>query len=483
METTNATTTSFWRRPAVLLGVVLLVAAITFVIIALLMNISQRQHEGSTTFTKVVELDETTVDPAVWGQNFPAQYESYLKTSEFTSSAHSGHLVPHAVPGDPRTEIPSSKLEEDPRLKDMWAGYPFSVDYRHARGHAHMTVDQQYTLRNTEFKQPGTCANCHASMPTLYAELGEGDQMAGFLKMGTMPLDEVLNISDSPIACIDCHNPATMELRVTRPAFITGIAAVKALEGVQNYDVNRDATRQEMRSYVCAQCHVEYYFDGEDKVLTFPWTKGLDLDQIWEYYQEDGHIDFTHATTGATITKAQHPEFEIWSQGVHAKNGVSCVDCHMNYERQGATKVTNHQATTPMKDVNASCGTCHSTGDGVLEARVSTIQDRFINSRDRSFDALVALIRDLEKAQANGTPADRIDLAREYQDKASFYIDFVYSENSYGFHAPDYIQRLLSQALDSARKGQLALQGATVAELEPSAVTIANEEAAAGGHK
>jgi nitrite reductase (cytochrome c-552) len=473
------------RKRSLLLGSVVVLAGIaSFAIAALLVTIFQHQQESALTWSKVVELDETTFDPAVWGQNFPSQYQAYLRTAEFTQSAHGGVLVPHSAAGDPRTEVPSSKLEEDPRLVRMWDGYPFSVDYRHARGHAFMTIDQQFTLRNTEFNQPGTCLNCHASTLGIMNKLGNGDQQAGFEAMGTVPLKELINDAEHPVACIDCHDPATMALRISRPAFKAGIAELKASEGIENYDVNRDATRQEMRSYVCAQCHVEYYFAGENKVLTFPWDNGLDVDSIFEYYKEIGHVDWTHAGTGAKVLKAQHPEFEIWSNGVHAANGVSCTDCHMNYVREGAAKVTNHHVTTPMADVNASCGTCHTTGDGVLEARVTTIQDRFIESRDRALDGLVALIDDLTAAQDNGTPEASLELAREYQNKASFYIDIVYSENSYGFHAPDYTQRILSQALDAARKGQLALQGATAEQLEPSEVTQRNLERSlrAGGN-
>lgn len=434
----NAKPKSRFMGRGTLLAVILIGAfALTFVVVALLMNIADKKAEGQNTFVQVAEITEDTVDPAVWGENFPEQYESYLATEEFTPANHGGVMVPHDVEGDPRTEVKSSKIEEDPRLVTMWDGYAFAVDYRHARGHSYMTLDQMWTLRNTEFDQPGTCANCHASMPAVYKEIGDGDTERGFELMGTMPLGDVLDITEHPVSCIDCHDPSTMELRITRPAFEKGIAALKKNEGIDDYDVNRDATRQEMRSFVCGQCHVEYYFSGEDKVLTFPWANGLDIDEIWEYYQEDGHIDWEHGTTGAQVLKAQHPEFDIWAQGVHADNGVSCADCHMNYERVGAMKVTNHQITTPMKDLNASCGTCHSDTD-VLKDRITTIQDRFIESRDRAMDALTALITDIEKAQKDGTPKEQIKLAQEYQNKASFYADYVYSENSYGFHAPDY---------------------------------------------
>ena len=467
------------RRRLVLIAVLLAAILGTVIIIALLVNIFQRQQESTHAYTQVVEIDETVVDPAVWGQNFPAQYEAYTKTAEFTQGFQGGTMEAHDVEGDPRTEVTTSKLEEDPRLTVMWAGYPFATDYRHARGHEWMTIDQQYTLRNLEFDQPGTCLNCHASMPAIYAELGDGDVDAGFHEMGSLTLDEALDMAEHPIACIDCHNPETMELQITRPAFERGIAALKASEGIEDYDVNRDATRQEMRSYVCAQCHTEYYFDGNNnKELVFPWANGLDLDDIWEYYQENGHVDYIHATTGAEILKAQHPEFDIWAQGVHAEMGVSCADCHMPYVREGGTKVTDHDITTPMGNMNAACGTCHDTGDGVLAARVQTIHDRFLESRDRAFDALVALIDDIEVALEDGTPQDQIDLARYYQNRSSFYLDYVYSENSYGFHAPDYEQRLISQSLDYARMGQLALRGVSAEELKASEVTTNNLNAA-----
>lgn len=465
-----------WYKQPLFLVIVLIAAfAATIVVTALLVDIFQKKAESAASPGQVVTLDETTYDPAVWGQNFPGQYEGYLRTSEFTPANHGGVMEEHNVEGDPRTEIKSSKLEEDPRLVTLWSGYPFAVDYRHARGHEYMTLDQMYTLRNTEFNQPGTCANCHASMPYVYDVLGDGDMEKGFELMGTMPLGDVLDISDHPVSCIDCHDPSDMSLTITRPAFEEGITALKAAEGIEDYDVHRDATRQEMRSYVCAQCHVEYYFAGEDKVLTFPWAEGLDIDDIWDYYMNVGHVDWEHDRTGAQVLKAQHPEFDIWAQSVHAANGVSCADCHMPYERVGSDKMTDHQITTPMKDLNGSCGTCHKGGTEVLEERIHTIQDRFIESRDRAMDAISDLIDDLEAAQEDGSvDKDSIALAQEFQNKASFYVDYVYSENSYGFHAPDYEQRILSQALDAARKGQLALTGMTRDQLEPSDITTTN---------
>jgi nitrite reductase (cytochrome c-552) len=297
---------------------------------------------------------------------------------------------------------------------------------------------------------------------------------AGFDAINAMPYVDATQLASHPVACIDCHDPDTMDLRITRPALIEGLAELKASQGVADYDVNRDATNQEMRSFVCAQCHVEYYFAGEGKTLTFPWAKGTDIDDVYQYYTEIGFTDFSHALTEAPIVKAQHPEFEAWSAGVHAANGVTCADCHMNYQRQGAEKVSNHTVTTPMDDVNGTCGVCHTASEQVMRDQVTTIQNRYLVSRDRALDAVTQLIAAIELAKTDGTPAGQIEAALQYQRQANFYADYGYSENSYGFHAPDYFQRIFAQAIDAARQGQLVLVGVDPASLEASQVAQAN---------
>ncbi|MGH7359264.1 MAG: ammonia-forming cytochrome c nitrite reductase subunit c552, partial [Candidatus Rokuibacteriota bacterium] len=188
--------------------------------------------------------------------------------------------------------------------------------------------------------------------------------------------DKGMRLVEHPVACLDCHDPKTMAPRVTRPAFIAGIRALKAKDGVRDYDPNRDATRQEMRSFVCGQCHVEYYFRGPNKVVTYPWASGLRVEEIEQYYDREGFTDWVHAETGNKVLKAQHPEFEVWSQGVHARAGVACADCHMPYERVGAAKVSDHGVRSPLLNVNRACQSCHAVPEDELRARVLTIQDR-----------------------------------------------------------------------------------------------------------
>jgi nitrite reductase (cytochrome c-552) len=270
---------------------------------------------------------------------------------------------------DPRSVVAQSRLVEDPRLKIMWAGYAFAQDFREERGHAHMLSDQTFTERQQVTKQPGTCMNCHASVYTTYKQLGGGDIFKGFEALNHMPYFDARKLVTHPVACIDCHDPATMQLRVTRPAFIEGIRAARAAAGVQNFDANTQATRQEMRAYVCGQCHVEYYFKGPEKRLVYPWLKGLKVDDIMAYYEEQKHVDWTHADTGAGVLKAQHPEFEMYNQGIHARSGVSCADCHMPYTRVGGLKISDHHVRSPLLNINHACQTCHRWPEDELRAR------------------------------------------------------------------------------------------------------------------
>ena len=458
MSSSNESST---RRTTVRFLLAVFVAAFAAVAaLALLMNIFERKQEAKNPFFRVVELTDDTTDPAIWGKNFPMQYDDYLRTVDQVRTRYGGsEALPRSpTDADPRSVVAQSKIEEDPRLKKMWAGYAFSRDFREERGHAYMLTDQQFTERQIAAKQPGTCLNCHASTYVAMKKAGDGDLMKGFDKLNQMPYAEAAQHVDHPVACIDCHDSQTMALRVTRPAFMEGIAAYKASQGVAGYDVNRDATRQEMRAYVCAQCHVEYHFKGPEKRLTYPWMNGVKVEEVMAYYDEIGFKDWSHADTGAPALKAQHPEFELWSQGIHARSGVACADCHMPYKREGAHKISDHHVQSPLLNVNRACQTCHKWSEDELKHRVETIQERTFKLRNVAIDALMDLIDDIAAAKAAGATDDDLQTARDYQRKAQFYFDFVEAENSTGFHAPEEAARILGESIDFSRKGQNALR-------------------------
>jgi nitrite reductase (cytochrome c-552) len=410
---------------------------------------------------KPAEITAQTEDPAVWGQTYPLEYETYLKTVDQVRTKYGGSEALPRTPdqADPRSVVAQEKIEQDPRLKRMWAGYAFSIDFREERGHAYMLEDQTFTKRQAVVTQPGSCMQCHASVWLPYQKLGNGDPMEGFKKMNAMHYSDARKLVSHSVACIDCHDPGTMALRVTRPGFMIGMRALKASQGVKDYDVNRDASQKEMRAFVCGQCHVEYYFKGADKQLTYPWSNGLKVDAIMDYYDKAGFKDWVHKTTGAPALKAQHPEFETWNQGIHGRSGVTCVDCHMPEITYKGEKITDHQVNSPLLKIEASCTRCHAdVKPAELKARVETEQDRFFALRNTAMDALMALISDLEKAQGAGKSEPQLDAARYLQRRAQFYLDFVEAENSTGFHAPQESLRVLGQSIDYARQGQLVLR-------------------------
>ena len=436
-------------------------AAVTLGVTLILTSVFERQQEARNPFYRVVELTDTTVDPAVWGKNFPLQYDDYRGTVDQVRTRYGGsEAMPHTpTQADPRSVVAQSRLEEDPRLREFWAGYAFSHDFREERGHAYSLEDQVFTGRQTVTAQPGTCLHCHASMYVAYKRAGNGDLIKGFEALNPLPYAEALRRigTPHPVACIDCHNPATMELRISRPGFIEGMRALRATQGVPNFDVNRSATRQEMRTYVCAQCHVEYYFQGPGKRLTYPWAKGLNADSILAYYEENGHKDWTHAISGAPVLKAQHPEFEMFSQGIHGRSGVACADCHMPYKREGAMKISDHHVRSPLLNINKSCQTCHHTTEEELRNRVHTIQDRTFELRNIAIDAVLDLTRAIA-AQRADSANPRVRQAQNYQRKAQFLTDFVEAENSMGFHADQEAARILGKAINYARLGEAALR-------------------------
>ena len=421
-----------------------------------------------------------------------------------------------------------------------------------------MLQDQESTKRNipAEAKQSGNCLHCHGSIMPLYRKLGrqalpngsDAEQVQkGLALVSDMSYwDAHKALAETtggahPVSCVDCHDPGTMELRVTRPAFINGIQAfansnapAPHLPSIERwrkgdrkapYNPNVDGTRQEMRSFVCGQCHVEYYC-GKGMTLFFPWNEGLKVEQIEHYYdglQVNGHRfkDWVHAETGIEVLKAQHPEFELWSQGIHAKSGVACADCHMPYKREGAMKVSEHWVRSPLLTVNRSCQPCHPYPDEEIKSRVEAIQDRHFALLSRAGTAAVSMLdaigavrkpyddknREAASAKAGDTlakdpayaalPQDqqetrlqaeikanlqtlwvamvekdpKLKELGELQRSAQWRLDFVAAENSMGFHAPQELARILGESIDLSRQAQVKavlMLGGKVSESLPT---------------
>jgi nitrite reductase (cytochrome c-552) len=476
------------RTFALLAALALTFAFVGFAAAALLTNIFQRKQEAKNPYLRLVDVTEETTDPVPWGMNWPRELDGYRRTAEVSRTRYGGSET-----------LPEEKIGRDPWLKRLFAGYAFSIDYRDRRGHAHMLFDQENTKRVTERPQPGNCLHCHASVLPTYKRLGGGDVMKGFALVAKMPyqaahaevvktgsFDPTAGAAEAkmvhhegahPVSCVDCHDPKLMQLRVTRPGFILGIQALassaaptphlpsierwRKTDRARPYDPNADASRQEMRSFVCGQCHVEYYC-GPKTTLFFPWNQGLKVEQIESTYDNykfpDGHrfYDWQHAETGAEVLKAQHPEFEMWSQGIHARSGVACADCHMPYKREGAMKVSDHWVRSPLVNVSGACQTCHPYEEAEIQARVETIQERTHALLERAASAATDMLDAIAAAKRGGASAERLASALALQRRAQWRIDFVAAENSMGFHAPAEAARILAESIDFSRQAQLA---------------------------
>lgn len=245
---------------------------------------------------------------------------------------------------------------------------------------------------------------------------------------------------------------------------LPSIARWRRGDRARPYDPNVDASRQEMRSFVCGQCHVEYYC-GNKMTLKFPWKNGLrmqDEERTWDETKlPDGSpfYDYEHGETKAKVYKAQHPEFELWSQGIHARSGVSCSDCHMPYERVGAMKVSNHHVRSPLENLNSACQNCHRQSETDLRERIATIQSRNQELIDTAAVAMMDMLDAILEAKAAG--ADEASLAKMFdlQRKAMWRLDYINSENSHGFHADQEAARILAESIDYSRQAQaLALR-------------------------
>lgn len=465
------------------------VAAATILLVLLLQNIAQRKHEARQVVFPIVSLSETTIDPAEWGKNFPRQYDAYLRTADNERTRYGGsESLPVGPDGGTKA---AQKLDLNPRLRTIFAGYAFAIDYRERRGHAYMLADQRETERVTKKQQPGACLQCHASAVNAYREQGikqgapgkidapllspdgQAQLFKGFEAVCGMPYQDATALVSHPVACVDCHDPASMKLRVTRPGFLNGIRALARSDApvpqfpsitqwrkgsrTVDYDPNLDASRQEMRSMACGQCHVEYAFMGEHKLVTYPWANGLRIENEEKFYNDAKFSDWTHAITGAPVLKAQHPEFELWSQGIHARSGVSCADCHMPYTREGAVKISDHQVRSPMLNIARACQTCHPYSEEEISSRVAAIQDRTKGLLDRAEDATVALINAIKSAKESGATPEQLAPIFALQRKAQFRTDYINAENSMGFHAPQESARILGEAIDYARQGEIAV--------------------------
>ncbi len=417
-------------------GITILVIAATAIVVFLLgllaASIVERRVETTKRLTATKKIDRWEPRNEVWGENYPYEFESYLKTLDTTfKSKYAGSAF-------------RDYLKETPALVILWAGYGFSKEYNQARGHAYAVKDIRRILRTGGVENspmPATCWTCKGpDVPRLIHKLGgpKAFYEGKWIDKGA----EIIN----PIGCADCHDPETMDLTITRPAL------KEALErrGVKIENL----TRQQMRSLVCAQCHVEYYFKKPGNYLTFPWDRGLTADSMEAYYDSLDFADWTHKLSKAPMLKAQHPDYELYLTGVHARRGVSCADCHMPYKVVGGIKFTDHRVQSPLNNIANSCQVCHRESEEELRNTVEEIQDKVVEVRKIVENSLAKAHLEAEIAWKNGATQEDMKPILKLIRNAQWRWDWVAAANSSGFHSPVEALRILSSAIERAEKAR-----------------------------
>lgn len=403
---------------------------VVFLLGLLASSIIERRSESQLYFQMVSEIPEWEPRNEVWGENFPRQFQSYMRTAD--TNFHSKHG------GSAKIDY----LEKYPELVVMWAGYAFSRDYNQGRGHYYAVSDVHQTLRTVQ-PQPATCWTCKSTdVPRVMNQIGVAEfYKSTWAEMGP----EIVN----HIGCQDCHDPNTMNLRITRPALA---------EAFERQGKNiEDATHQEMRSLVCAQCHVEYYFKGEGKYLTFPWDNGFSAEDMESYYDSYEFTDWTHALSRTPMLKAQHPDYELYMTGVHADRGVSCADCHMPYKREGGLKFTDHHIGSPLDNISGSCQVCHQESEAKLLENVYDRQAKVSELRRITEKNLARVHIEAKIAWDNGAAEQEMAPVLTLIRHAQWRWDWVAAANGMGIHSTAEALRVLGTSIQKSNEARILL--------------------------
>lgn len=394
-------------------------------------------------------------DPGVWGKTYPLEYQSWLETKNPRPVGLSKYKK-----GWDEDKVIYDKLSEFPFMALLYKGMGFGIEYNEPRGHFYMLIDQ-LEIDPSRVKAGGVCLTCKSPYAgKLEKELGkEYYSMLYPEAVNKIPKEH----RELGAACIDCHNSSTMKLKAAR---WTVEKAMKDL-GKNRF------TRQEMRSLVCAQCHVTYVVSKNPGMKStgvfFPWQKSkwgdISVENIIKVIKSDpSYLEWKQEVTGFKLGYIRHPEFEFYSfNSVHWKAGLSCADCHMPYKMVEGSKISDHNIMSPLKNNLVACKFCHIESTDKLKEQVLIIQDRTISLLLRAgyqTAAVAKLFQLLHTEQAKGKKFDQslYNRAKEYYDHAFYRVVYIGAENSVGFHNPTEAGRILGDAIAFAGKAESLLR-------------------------
>lgn len=427
-------------KKTTLLTVGSVLVTVPLMLLAVSINENKAEQQEINAVPKIKRLEPRSSE---WGKHYQRQYDSYKETK--------------------KSDKIDDMLAKDPALVVLWAGYGFSKDYNAPRGHFYMLEDNINTLRTgapvdaVTGPMPTACWTCKSTdVPRLIDKLGENDYFTGkWARHGS----EIAN----PVGCADCHDNETMKLTLTRPYLPRALDAEGSLKAA-------DAKHQDMRSLVCAQCHVEYYFkktewtDKEGKpqtagVVTLPWAKGFSVENMEKYYDEISFSDWTHQISKTPMLKAQHPDFEMYKTGAHGLNDVGCADCHMPYVREGGVKYSTHNVSSPLEHMANTCLNCHSEDEKTLKETVQRKKDRRDELAKTATDVIARAHLEAGKAwEAGATEEEMKDILQDIRH-AQWRWDFAVAGHGSYFHAPEESLRILGSAINKGQDARLKLKG------------------------
>lgn len=407
------------------------VAVVVFILGALSTSVMERRQEKIAKLQPTVEIGEWETDNAVWGENYPREYESYLRMLDTSFRSEYGGAAFRDY------------LELYPELVVLWAGYGFSKGYNQGRGHIYAIQDIREILRTgglEDSPMPATCWTCKSpDVPRMMRQMGVAEFYEGKW------IDKGREITH-PIGCLDCHDPETMQLRISRPALI------EALE--RRGKKPEDFTHQEMRSLVCAQCHVEYYFKKDGNYLTFPWDDGFSVDSMEVYYDNIEFSDWVHSISKTPMIKAQHPDYEIFTTGIHHARDVACADCHMPYKIEGGIKYSDHRIQSPLNAIEISCQVCHRQSEEELRQNVYDNQKKIEQIRRITEKTLARAHVEAGRCWELGATDEEMASALKLIRHAQWRWDYVAAANGMGFHSPVESLRILGTSIQKAEKAR-----------------------------
>lgn len=422
--------------------VLLIVSLVGIILMVLLLNnINKREAERVAIKTSPEIARDLANKSEEWARYYPRQYSSWKKTQE----------------SDDITDM----LDQKPQLPILWAGYGFAKDYNAPRGHYYALQDNVNTLRTgapvdeKTGPMPTACWTCKSpDVPRMIERDGELEYFTGkWAKYGS----EIVN----SVGCADCHNPKTGELAMSRPYLDRALEAA----GLPTF---ANSTHQEKRNLVCAQCHVEYYFqktewtdkDGKEKVaavVTLPWHNGLTAEGAEKYYDDIGFSDWTHKISKTRMLKAQHPGYELFKTGIHGQKGVSCADCHMPYTQEGSVKYSDHQLQNPLNTMDRSCMTCHRESEKTLQEIVARKYERKEELHELAMDNLAKAHFETRKAMDSGASDEELKEIRKHIRHGQWRWDYAVASHPSFFHAPEETLRLLASANEEAMQARVKL--------------------------